>query len=115
MRFLKDEAALGVLQQVSEDGVFGPWRMIPQRSLEALRGGYEGPDAYMLPDGRVVLLIDEYTGAKRGYIALISDGLACEHGFRPLPQSEYRLPVGAKHGSVVALNAVQYALLARRI
>lgn len=115
MRFLKDEAALGVLQQVSEDGVFGPWRTIPQRLLEALRGGYEGPDAYMLPDGRVVLLVDEYTGAKRGYIALISDGLAREHGFRPLPQSEYRLPVGAKHGSVVALNAVQYALLARRV
>lgn len=85
---------------------------VPHPSLDALRG-IEGPAAVRRDDD-VVLYVDEYMGLKRGYLPLVADDPARPGGFALVPADGYRMPDGARHGSILRVTGVEAERLRRR-
>lgn len=112
-RFIKDDRINAVSMEVSES-ILGPYRRFAQSVIESYVGGYEGPTPYILPDGRMVVMLDEYTGLHRGYIPFVSEKPLVDNSFRLLDDDMYRMPKGAKHGIVMPLSVSEYRVCIQR-
>lgn len=110
LRFTKNEEEKFVFLEVS-DSILGEFEHVPQVELESHRGGYEGPDAHVLPDGRLMLFMDEYVDERRGYIAFVSDDPLAPDSFHAMPADEYRVVPGGNHGTVLPISAAEASLL----
>ena len=111
LRFTKNEDEKYVFLEASST-LFGDFHYVPQHILESHRGGYEGPDAHMLPDGRMVVFVDEYVNQRRGYIPFVADDPLRANSFQPMEVDEYVLPEGGNHGTIMPLTAAEYEMLA---
>lgn len=106
-RFSKDEVNKNILCDKSKHllGEFTP-HSIP---LVENQKGVEGPQIYRLSGvNRWCLLLDAYGG--QGYYPLICNDLA-SGDFRVLSPDEYRMPKGARHGSVLSITNQEYESL----
>lgn len=59
----------------------------------------------------VVLYLDEYMGAKRGYMPFVGDDPTRAASFVPFEPSQYCMPDGARHGSVLTITSKEAELL----
>lgn len=73
----------------------------------------EGPQAYRLPDGRWVLLLDQVNNDVRAYVPVITDELPSGQFTQP-PADTYQLPVHPRHGSVLPIDQAAYQRLMDR-
>ncbi|BCM89916.1 hypothetical protein IAD21_01766 [Abditibacteriota bacterium] len=110
-RFSKDEKFKAITMEVSEN-LMGPWRDVPQFSLEKLRG-YEGPQCYLIEPGTHdkaatwCLILDQYSvGA--GYKPFVAQNL--ESG-QFTPGEGFKFPFRFRHGSILPVSAEEYERL----
>ena len=72
----------------------------------------EGPAVFKLNGAnKWVLLLDQYGG--RGYYPLITDDLTSVQ-FRPLNNTEYKIPAMSRHGSVIPITKKEYDALLKK-
>lgn len=105
--YIKNEDGKYVYVETSDD-LLGPYARLSQSTLERFPGGFEGPTSCVLPDGRTLMMVDEYLPKWVGYRPFISDDSLSEDSFRPLNSDEFSLPAGANHGSIIALTAREW-------
>ncbi|RSX51380.1 1,4-beta-xylanase [Bifidobacterium goeldii] len=84
------------------------FRRIDQPAISSLHG-VEGPCAVARAGGDVVLYLDEYMGAKRGYMPLIGDDPTRAGSFALAGLDDYRMPDGARHGSILPITREEAA------
>ncbi|OZG63551.1 hypothetical protein BHAP_1834 [Bifidobacterium hapali] len=108
--YIKNEDEKYVYVETADD-LLGPYSRLSNPTLERFPGGFEGPTSCVLPDGRILLMTDEYLPRWVGYRPFVSDDPLAEDSFRALGPQEFSLPAGANHGSIVALDARQWAMV----
>ncbi|MBI9113520.1 glycoside hydrolase family 43 protein [Sanguibacter suaedae] len=114
VRFVKDEAAGTVLSEQAASLHAERWEPVSAGVASGTETGIiEGPLVFRsFTDGEWYLWVDEYTGADRGYVPFHSPDLRAE---RWAPVEGYSFPCKVKHGTVVPLDADQYARLEARV
>ncbi len=110
LRFTKREQDLTILLEKS-DSVMGEFTIV--KNIIANETGVEGPAIYKMNDNdRYILMMDGYAGknAGVGYFPLIADGKEALKNaeFRRLNDNEFRMPNGAKHGSIIPITEEEY-------
>ena len=110
-RFSKDETNKNVIMDKCDQLLGKAFTPVSAPVVEQQRG-VEGPAIYKLNgENKWVLLLDNYGG--RGYYPLITTDLA-SGDFRVLNASEYRMPTGPRHGTVISITQDEYdALMAK--
>lgn len=104
-RFFKDETTKRICMECAGD----PKGNFTEVESEVLTGlyGVEGPEIYVLPDGRYCLIVDQFAAGK-GYLPLVTDDLG-SGSFRVLPELEYDMGVLKKrHGGVLKITDEEY-------
>lgn len=108
-RISKDESTNRLILETA-DGLLGAYTRIDSPSLEALEG-VEGPEGYLLPDGRTWCLIADQFRVARGYIPMVTRDLA-SGAFRVLAPEEYDLGGSLKrHGGILPVTEEEYERL----
>lgn len=105
-RFTKRELDQSILMDVS-DSILGPFTTI--KGLIAGEKGVEGPSIFqVIGQEKWILMVDGYAG--KGYFPLMADSLEkLEEGhFVRLPQLQYQMPKGARHGSFMTITTEEY-------
>lgn len=100
-KFVGELSSVGQLSRV--------FTRVDQPQISALRG-VEGPCA-VTRGNDVVLYLDEYMGAKRGYMPFIGDDPTRAASFESSEPSQYCMPDGARHGSVLTITSKEAELL----
>ncbi|PZD94736.1 hypothetical protein DNH61_17460 [Paenibacillus sambharensis] len=109
-RFTKNEDNLTILLEKSPS-VLGQYELVKEKI--AGQEGVEGPGIFKLNgEDKWLLLMDGYTrsNAGVGFFPLIAespDDLASGN-FRRLESHEFRMPTGAKHGSIIPVTGQEY-------
>lgn len=106
-RFTKEADNIRVYMEVS-DNPNGPFTKIESNIYDIY--GVEGPEIFKLEGtGKYCLMLDSYTGdlGAIGFFPMVTDDLASGN-FTRLTEG-YKMPTGAKHGSIVAITAEEYA------
>ncbi len=105
-RFSKDETTKHVNLDVC-DSLHGEFKMIDSKALAEL-DGVEGPECYILPDGKTWCLIVDRFAAGLGYLPLVTDDLASGQ-LRVLFDDEYDFDRYKKrHGGVIQISDDEY-------
>ncbi|KAA8818569.1 hypothetical protein CSQ85_08740 [Bifidobacterium rousetti] len=104
--------APGVVYVAGVSALSPSFARVPQCGIDGLRG-VEGPSAVRLADGRALLYLDEYMGAKKGYFPLIGDDPTRPDSFHPVPGGAYLMPDGARHGSILPVSREEGERLVR--
>jgi len=109
-RFYKDEVNKNILADKGTQLLNHTFTPVRYSTVES-QPGVEGPEIFkLIGQDKWVLLVDNYGG--KGYYPLITDSL--ESDFRVLPVSDYKMPQGARHGSVIRITRTEYeALMAK--
>jgi hypothetical protein len=105
-RFTKREIDQTILMDES-DNILGPFSTAME--MVAKEKGVEGPSIFQLiGQEKWILMVDGYTG--KGYFPLLADGLEkLKAGrFVRLPEIQYQMPEGARHGSFLTITTVEY-------
>lgn len=102
-RFTKNEQDLTVYLEKS-DAVLGDFELVKEKVGN--QGGVEGPGIFKFNgEEKWALLLDGYAGsnAGEGFFPLIAESPEdlTTGNFRRLESTEYRMPTGAKHGSML--------------
>ncbi len=108
-RFSKDETTKRIILE-SSDELTGNYREISSPCLAEIKG-IEGPECYLLPDGKTwCLIVDRFMEGK-GYLPLISTDL--ENGdFQVLNDSQFDFGKSKKrHGGVIKIEDEEYKRL----
>ncbi|NLX63440.1 MAG: family 43 glycosylhydrolase [Clostridiaceae bacterium] len=107
-RFSKDETNKNVIMDKCDQLLGKPFTPVSAPVVEQQRG-VEGPAIYKLNgENKWVLLLDNYGG--RGYYPLVTTDLASGN-FTVLNASEYRMPTGPRHGTVISITQDEYEAL----
>jgi len=115
-RFTKREQNNTILLETS-DAVLGSYELVQQ--IVANQEGVEGPGIFKLKgEDQWILLMDGYTGSNAGvgFFPLIAESAEdiANGNFRRLETHEFRMPTGAKHGSIIPVTAAEYeAIIAK--
>lgn len=115
-RLIKDEKILSVslsstkvLLDYSTPVLGSKYNYIQNTELEGYKGGYEGPTMFkFLNENKWCVLVDEYTGSRRGYIPFISNDISAANSLHLMPDNTYLMPTGAKHGTVIPITQTEY-------
>lgn len=109
-RISKDETTKRLILESSE-ALLGQFVRIESPVLDALEG-VEGPEGYLLPDGRWCLMADQFQKGE-GYLPMVTESL--ETGdFRILCRDEYKMGETRKrHGGVLRITDEKYGELVR--
>ncbi len=104
-RFSKDETTKRICMERAES-LSGSFEEIKSGVLEDLYG-VEGPEIYVLPDGRYCLIVDQFAAGK-GYLPLVTTDLD-SGAFTILPNRDYDLGVLKKrHGGILKITDEEY-------
>jgi len=107
-RFSKDETNKNVLMEKCDQLLGKAFTPVSAPVVEQQRG-VEGPAIYKLNgENKWVLLLDNYGG--RGYYPLVTTDLDSGN-FTVLSASEYRMPTGPRHGTVISVTQDEYDAL----
>ena len=111
LRFLKDETLKTVYTDYSTTGLFGTFTR-PGGSSAYIRSGVEGPAAYWdnAVPGKAHLLLDYYGGS--GYAPFETTDYESNAGWTASNNTAF--PSNLRHGSVLPVDAAQYAALAAK-
>ncbi len=105
-RFSKDETTKHVNLDVC-DSLRGEFKLIDSKALAEL-DGVEGPECYLLPDGKTWCLIVDRFAAGLGYLPLVTTDLA-SGDLRILADDEYDFDRYKKrHGGVIQISDEEY-------
>lgn len=108
-RISKDETSKRLILEAA-DSLLGEYTKIESPVLDALEG-VEGPEGYLLPDGKNWCLIADQFQTGKGYLPLLSDNLE-EGQFRILLPEEYDMGVNKKrHGGIMPITEEEYEAL----
>ena len=108
-RVSKDEVTKRLMLEVS-DSLLGEFKQIDSPVLSALEG-VEGPEGYLLPDGKTWCLIADQFQAGRGYLPMISEDLASGK-LEILTPDQYDMGETKKrHGGVLQITDEEYERL----
>lgn len=108
-RISKDETEKVLILEESLS-LLGEFHRIPSPVLDALKG-VEGPEGYLLPDGKTWCLIADRFAEGKGYLPLVTDDLSSGN-FRILEPDEYDMgQVKKRHGGVLAVTDQEYERL----
>ncbi|WP_261301757.1 family 43 glycosylhydrolase [Paenibacillus andongensis] len=104
-RFSKDETHSNILIDTSDQLLGKPYNVLSSDSVGAQQG-VEGPAIFKFNgENKWCLLLDNYGGG--GYFPMVSTDIA-SGVFRKLDPSEYRLPPGPRHGTVMPITKAEY-------
>lgn len=110
-RVSKDETDKRLLLELSES-LLGEYVPVASETLKGLEG-VEGPEGYLLPDGKTWCLIADRFAAGKGYLPMVSENLAAG-GFQILGEDEYDMGKTKKrHGGIMAVTEEEYERLAQ--
>lgn len=108
-RVSKDETEKTLILEVS-DSLLGEFVQIKSPVLSALKG-VEGPEGYLLPDGRTWCLMADQFATGKGYLPMVTEDLATGD-FRILTPEEYDLGANRKrHGGILKITDEEYERL----
>ncbi len=108
-RVSKDETTKRLILEFS-DTLLGQYARIDSPVLASLEG-VEGPEGYLLPDGRTWCLIADQFERSKGYLPMVTADLA-SGDFRILTPEEYDLGKSLKrHGCVLPVTEEEYGRL----
>ncbi|MEN8908261.1 MAG: family 43 glycosylhydrolase [Clostridiales bacterium] len=104
-RFSKDEVNKNIIIDKSDQLLHKEFEMIPAATVSS-QSGVEGPSIFKFNgENKWCLLLDNYGGG--GYYPLISKDIDSGE-FTKLKRSEYSLPYGSHHGSVMRITKSEY-------
>jgi beta-xylosidase len=107
-RFSKDEVNKNILIDTCDQLLGKAFTTLPSTSVGAEQG-VEGPAIFKFNgENKWCLLVDNYGGG--GYYPLVSDNIA-SGVFKKLSSSEYKLPSGPRHGTVMPITQKEYDAL----
>ncbi|EPE10494.1 glycoside hydrolase family 43 protein [Ophiostoma piceae UAMH 11346] len=111
LRFVKDETLKTVYTDYSTTGLFGTFTR-PGGSSAYIQSGVEGPAAYWDNEvpGKAHLLLDYYGGS--GYQPFETTNYESNSGWTASNKTAF--PTNLRHGSVLPVDAGQYAALAAK-
>lgn len=108
-RISKDEVDKRLILEKA-DSLTGGFVGIDSPALAALKG-VEGPEGYLLPDGKTWCLIADQFLAGKGYLPMLTEDLS-SGDFRILSPDEYDMGETTKrHGGVLQITDEEYARL----
>ncbi len=108
-RFSKDETTKRIQLDCCES-LHGKFTTIKSKVLDELEG-VEGPECFLLPDGKTWCLIVDRYATGRGYIPLVTTDLS-KGEFRILATDEYDLGRCRKrHGGIISISDEEYERL----
>jgi len=108
-RISKSETTGRLILEYS-DALLGRYTQICSPALESL-SGVEGPEGYLLPDGRTWCLIADQCATAKGYLPMVTTDLA-SGDFRILKPEEYDLGKSRKrHGGILPVTEDEYKRL----
>lgn len=111
-RISKDESEKCLILE-SADSILGEYTRIPSPVLDGMKG-VEGPEGYLLPDGKTWCLIADRYMEKKGYLPFLTTDLA-SGDFQVLEPGQYDLGKAKKrHGGVLAITDEEYERLRER-
>ncbi|MBS2100215.1 LamG-like jellyroll fold domain-containing protein [Carboxylicivirga linearis] len=114
---VKNEEVLSVSLYVSDalldynntTGLGNSFVRIPNDEMESYTGGYEGATMFkFIDEEKWCVLIDEYTGSRRGYIPFLSSDISADNSLELADDGTYLMPTGAKHGTVIPITQTEY-------
>ncbi|MCR5669759.1 MAG: family 43 glycosylhydrolase [Butyrivibrio sp.] len=80
--------------------------------LESFKGNYEGGTLFKFNDrDEWCIMLDEYGGAKRGYIPFVTSDLDETNSIRVLGEEDYAAQEGCKHGVILPVTKSEYDAL----
>lgn len=110
-RISKDETSKRLILEEA-DSLLGEFAQLDSPVLNAL-DGVEGPEGYLLPDGKTWCLIADQFQTGKGYLPMVSGDLGKED-FRILSPEEYDMGVNKKrHGGILQVTEEEYEALVR--
>ncbi|MBO1514014.1 LamG-like jellyroll fold domain-containing protein [Metabacillus bambusae] len=109
-RFTKNEQDISVFLEKS-DSVLGDFELVKNKVGD--QGGVEGPGIFKMNGiEKWILLLDGYAGSNSGagFFPLIAESAEDldKGNFRRLENTEFRMPTGAKHGSILPVTQKEY-------
>lgn len=105
-RISKDESNSRLLMEVSNT-LLGNFVKIESAVLSQL-AGVEGPEGYLLPDGKTWCLIADQFAEGKGYLPMVTENLA-EGDFQVLHGCDYDMGITHKrHGGVLLISDEEY-------
>ena len=108
-RVSKDETEKVLILEKS-DSLLGQFTRVASPVLDALKG-VEGPEGYLLPDGKTWCLIADQFAAGKGYLPMVTEDLSSGK-LRILEPGQYDMGVAKKrHGGVLSITDAEYELL----
>jgi hypothetical protein len=115
-RFTKREQDITILLEKGKS-LLGKFENV--KNIIAGEYGVEGPGIYKLNNvDKWILLMDGYCGpnAGKGYFPLIAENVEdlASGNFRRLKEDEFRMPNGAKHGSIISISEDEYNELIKK-
>lgn len=88
------------------------FKKVKNTELESYKGYYEGPTMFrFINENKWCALVDEYGGAKRGYIPFVSENIGAQNSLHLMKDDTYLMPTGAKHGTVIPVTQEEYDAL----
>lgn len=104
-RFSKDEVNKNIIIDKCDQLLNKTYETVSSTSVGSLKG-VEGPAIFKFNgQNRWCLLLDDYSGG--GYFPMVSDNIA-SGVFAKLSTSQYLLPSGARHGTVMQITQAEY-------
>lgn len=104
-RFSKDETLSNIVVDKSDQLLRKEFTTLPSDSVGS-QAGVEGPTSFKLNgEDKWVLLLDNYGSG--GYYPMVSDDISTGM-FTKLSSSEYKLPSGPRHGTVMPVTQAEY-------
>lgn len=108
-RISKDETDKRLILE-SSDSLTGEFVRIESPTLAALKG-VEGPEGFLLPDGKTWCLIADQFMTGKGYLPMLTENLA-SGDFRILAPEEYDMgKIKKRHGGVLKITDEEYERL----
>jgi hypothetical protein len=104
-RFSKDEVNKNIIIDKCDQFLHKDYTVLPSDSVNSQKG-VEGPAVFKFNgENKWCLLVDRY--GSTGYYPLVSDDIT-SGVFTQLSASEYSLPSGARHGTVIPITQTEY-------
>lgn len=111
-RISKNETTKNLEMEVS-DSLYGGFEKIDSETLDNI-SGLEGPECYLLPDGKTWCLIADRFAKGLGYYPMLTRDLSSGK-FNILDESKYNLGQTKKrHGGVIQITDEEYDMLRKK-
>ena len=105
-RVSKDETTKRLIMEVA-DSLLGPYTDVPSETLASLEW-VEGPEGYLLSDGKTWCLLADQFGLGKGYLPMVTEKLGTED-FRILEPDQYNFDrMKKRHGGIITITDEEY-------